>query len=192
MTGTPTVLTHPVTGEEYPAPPGADIVTCGECRRSWDDSLPTSVTPAPAARCPFEYDHDGNDEYSAEDEKWRFTVMQGQIQVSDIRLIGSGPDHAAFEISTTQKFPRVASFAGWGLNLMPSERTYPDSLSLELPEWTRVIWPRRLRGWTLIVEPFGKYSVSLALIRPDPVYRACPVTEITEDAAVEAIKKGLF
>ena len=32
----------------------ADIATCGECGRSWDDSIVTSMTPAPSARCPFE------------------------------------------------------------------------------------------------------------------------------------------
>ena len=30
------------------------IVTCGDCSRSWDDDKVTSLTPAPAARCPFE------------------------------------------------------------------------------------------------------------------------------------------
>ena len=28
--------------------------TCGICGRTWDDARITSVTPAPAARCPFE------------------------------------------------------------------------------------------------------------------------------------------
>jgi hypothetical protein len=32
--------------------------TCGACGRSWDDALGTSITPAPSARCPFEYEHD--------------------------------------------------------------------------------------------------------------------------------------
>lgn len=54
----PATLTHPETMAEYPAPPGADITTCGTCHRSWDNSLITSVTPAPAARCPFEYEHE--------------------------------------------------------------------------------------------------------------------------------------
>lgn len=36
-------------------PPGK--TTCGYCGLSWDDSLPTSMTPAPAARCPFEQFH---------------------------------------------------------------------------------------------------------------------------------------
>jgi hypothetical protein len=35
-----------------------DPVTCGTCERTWDDSIITSWTPAPADRCPFEYFHD--------------------------------------------------------------------------------------------------------------------------------------
>jgi hypothetical protein len=31
--------------------------TCGECGRSWDDAEVTSMTPTPAARCPFEAFH---------------------------------------------------------------------------------------------------------------------------------------
>lgn len=41
---------------------GADIVTCGACGRSWDDAVVTSWTPAPSARCPFEYDHESQSE----------------------------------------------------------------------------------------------------------------------------------
>jgi hypothetical protein len=33
------------------------IATCGSCGRSWDDSVVTSMTPAPSARCPFEPFH---------------------------------------------------------------------------------------------------------------------------------------
>ncbi len=33
---------------------------CGACGRSWDDGKVTSITPAPAARCPFEYYHKDN------------------------------------------------------------------------------------------------------------------------------------
>lgn len=31
--------------------------TCGYCGLSWDDDQPTSLTPVPSARCPFEYFH---------------------------------------------------------------------------------------------------------------------------------------
>jgi hypothetical protein len=35
--------------------------TCGECGLSWDDGIATSMTPAPAARCPFETFHPSDD-----------------------------------------------------------------------------------------------------------------------------------
>lgn len=37
----------------------ADVraTVCGTCGRAWDDSVSTAVTPTPAGRCPFEYDH---------------------------------------------------------------------------------------------------------------------------------------
>ena len=44
-----------------PLKPGQEAkekMTCGTCGLSWDDAIPTSLTPAPAARCPFEYYHD--------------------------------------------------------------------------------------------------------------------------------------
>lgn len=31
--------------------------TCPVCSKSWDDSVPTGWTPAPAGRCPWEYEH---------------------------------------------------------------------------------------------------------------------------------------
>lgn len=34
-----------------------EIATCGHCEFSWDDSIATDWTPAPAARCPFEPFH---------------------------------------------------------------------------------------------------------------------------------------
>lgn len=33
------------------------LATCGTCGLSWDDSLVTSMTPAPSGRCPFEQFH---------------------------------------------------------------------------------------------------------------------------------------
>ncbi|UTN91444.1 hypothetical protein SEA_OUTIS_81 [Gordonia phage Outis] len=35
----------------------AAIATCETCGRRWDDAHTSSVTPTPAGRCPFEYDH---------------------------------------------------------------------------------------------------------------------------------------
>lgn len=36
---------------------GKDPMTCGVCHLTWDDAVPTSWTPVPSARCPFEYFH---------------------------------------------------------------------------------------------------------------------------------------
>jgi hypothetical protein len=36
---------------------GPHDATCGTCGLSWDDSIATGMTPAPSARCPFEYFH---------------------------------------------------------------------------------------------------------------------------------------
>lgn len=40
-----------------PGEPAKDRATCGNCGRSWDDAIGTELTPAPSARCPFEYYH---------------------------------------------------------------------------------------------------------------------------------------
>lgn len=40
-----------------PSDQAKDKATCGTCGRSWDDAIPTSWTPAPGGRCPFEYYH---------------------------------------------------------------------------------------------------------------------------------------
>lgn len=39
-------------------PNAEDIATCGVCGLFWDDGKPTSWTPAPSGRCPFEYFHE--------------------------------------------------------------------------------------------------------------------------------------
>lgn len=39
-------------------PTAGDVMTCGSCGLSWDDSISTAWTPVPSARCPFEYFHE--------------------------------------------------------------------------------------------------------------------------------------
>jgi len=46
---------RPLTPRQYAR--AKDPFTCGTCGRSWDDSIVTSYTPTPSARCPFEYFH---------------------------------------------------------------------------------------------------------------------------------------
>lgn len=50
-------ITDVLTHRTRVVPHTPDIVKCGHCNRSWDDSIATSLTPAPSARCPFEYQH---------------------------------------------------------------------------------------------------------------------------------------
>lgn len=37
--------------------PIIELATCGVCGRTWNDAAVSGVTPVPAGRCPFEYDH---------------------------------------------------------------------------------------------------------------------------------------
>lgn len=56
-----TVNVHPNGVIEItPGDPAASV--CGACGRGWDDEVSTSLTPVPAGRCPFEYEHKENDQ----------------------------------------------------------------------------------------------------------------------------------
>ena len=54
---------HPVRPLQYGSKPWREaeanrtLARCGSCGRYWDDGKITSMTPAPSARCPFEYYH---------------------------------------------------------------------------------------------------------------------------------------
>lgn len=47
----------PAPERDQRAADGECIATCEECGRSWDDETPTSMTPTPGGRCPFEAFH---------------------------------------------------------------------------------------------------------------------------------------
>ena len=55
--------THRPIPKDFPVQPihtdrnGENIARCGHCGLSWNDSITTAWTPAPSARCPFEYFH---------------------------------------------------------------------------------------------------------------------------------------
>lgn len=44
-----------------PATPAANVAECGMCGFRWDDTIVTSMTPAPAGRCPNEYNDECED-----------------------------------------------------------------------------------------------------------------------------------
>ena len=56
---------QPLKDDEHPK----GRTTCGTCGLSWDDDIPTGWTPAPAARCPFEYFHVDEDAPSPSNKK---------------------------------------------------------------------------------------------------------------------------
>jgi hypothetical protein len=62
--------------------PAEDRVTCGCCGRSWDDSISTSWTPAPSARCPFEYFHT----YDEDDECVELTPAEIEMEAKLVRM----------------------------------------------------------------------------------------------------------
>lgn len=68
----------------------SDIATCGTCGLSWDDSISTSMTPAPSGRCPFEYFH----EYHPDDSDF-YKYLEPEDIPEDWPvqpyIIGSGP-----------------------------------------------------------------------------------------------------
>lgn len=58
--------------------PNADVASCGACGRSWDDAVSTAWTPTPAARCPFEYEH--------ETPEARLEYLRGELRAERISL----------------------------------------------------------------------------------------------------------
>lgn len=76
-----------------PEDQAADKVTCGTCGRSWDDSIATSFTPAPSARCPFEAFHAEEDAMTDERVKvWADGFGRWHAEVS-FPSPGYGPHH---------------------------------------------------------------------------------------------------
>jgi hypothetical protein len=47
--------------EATPETDPRNVAECGACGFRWDDAMPTTLTPAPAARCPNEYNHECGD-----------------------------------------------------------------------------------------------------------------------------------
>jgi hypothetical protein len=78
MTTAPTLTPVPGATPRYDDD-GNEIVnvaTCGTCGRSWNDAAISSWTPAPSARCPFEYDHEDDD---APESQTQYVVAYGNV-----------------------------------------------------------------------------------------------------------------
>lgn len=63
--------------------PEGKVTTCYSCGRSWDDAFVSGVTPAPSARCPFEYQHRATrHDQRAEDEHNYQTMIGASLRRS--------------------------------------------------------------------------------------------------------------
>ena len=92
-------------------PPGK--CTCGHCGLSWDDDKVTSMTPAPAARCPFEEFHVYPEDEKPAKKKHKGTLLNEQAAVGMILdnypgktefPLALGPDETDSEIEVDREF----------------------------------------------------------------------------------------
>ena len=71
----------PADWEVQPIAPGQeaeDPATCGECGLTWDDGIPTGMTPAPSGRCPFEPFHIHDEDEGAGGEQSGTSIVDTQ------------------------------------------------------------------------------------------------------------------
>lgn len=83
--------------------PDADLATCGHCGRTWDDAVGTSWTPAPSARCPFEYDH--HEDVPALGGALTLTINTGNAAMSTHEDIADALERAAGAIRLRAESP---------------------------------------------------------------------------------------
>jgi hypothetical protein len=121
------------------------------------------------------------------DARWGFTITAGQMPVSYIMVTSSGRNHAAIEIGTGKKYPRLMTYGGTELHIAPSKYTHREQLDRTLPASTSIMWPDRWRGWNVIPESQGGYSIRLVLLRPDRRHYPCTIEVISEDERVARI-----
>lgn len=119
--------------EDYPVRPlqpneaAKDRATCGTCGRSWDDGIPTSMTPAPSARCPFESFHD-DDEDSEDDpadsgHDWKPTGVEGQEACTNTHG-GGQHGHYRTRVNGTASNPQGATAREWIVHVTDGGAVY--------------------------------------------------------------------
>ena len=125
--------------------------TCGTCGRSWDDAVVTSLTPAPAARCPFEDYHpltwaDANPEDAEElaeleaaagecesDEDARTRIEEDALSV-EVRSGWTTPG----ETMEAEDFAILLSTGGPAVRIRGElDRGDPSRAWLEVQDWGR-------------------------------------------------------
>lgn len=63
--------------------PISAMTQCGTCYRWWDDAIITSMTPVPAGRCPFEYDHPSTELESVMSDRLPVNLTTNVYALSD-------------------------------------------------------------------------------------------------------------
>jgi hypothetical protein len=122
-------------------------------------------------------------------EEWRFTITSGLVDVLDISLLGHGPLHAAFVLSTLDK-PQLVYWDERSIGLMPSGTGSPGPDRAN-PLVTRVVWPKMFTCWYPIVreELFTTYLILLK--HGDHDFRhECPLDRATSRAAEDGLNNG--
>ena len=77
---------------------------CGHCGRTWNDR----EMPTPAARCPYEYDHEDDDTPDFDSTTWRV----GPHVLTAYRRSDGGTD---WEVHTDERgVPNLTLSGGWG------------------------------------------------------------------------------
>lgn len=128
--------------------------TCGTCGRSWDDAIPTSYTPAPSARCPFEAFHgaatwaDENPEdaeelaqleraVTVEGEEMSEDDIRQRIEESPLSVEVRSGWHAPGEPGEDDEFMILLSTGGPALRIMGEFGQYhePARAWLEYQDW---------------------------------------------------------
>jgi hypothetical protein len=69
--------------------------TCGTCSMAWNDALITGRTPAPGARCPYEYIHRDLAEFARLTKGRRYAILHGKLHPLVPRMVkvdGTGPE----------------------------------------------------------------------------------------------------
>ena len=65
--------------------PYVTVATCGTCGLSWNDAAASSVTPTPAGRCPFEYDHEEEEPEVTIGERVARAIKVGTFWIENLR-----------------------------------------------------------------------------------------------------------
>lgn len=99
-----------------------------------------------------------------------FPVIQGQVEIEYVDVIHRSRKALVIEIGTRQKYPEVIGYSSTEMHIISSERTRENSYDHDAAAST-VMFPDRCRGWDVLVEITGRYSLRAVLYRPGKRHR---------------------